>query len=107
MVQLLDVSEMIDAGLLQPDTRVMLEGTDYWRTYFEQENIVFPSVEASRHSENYKNSHTSYVFYFQNGEVSGPLLLTNLLGMIVRQELPGDVQICLSGTEEWVRVTTL
>jgi hypothetical protein len=106
-VSLWDVREMIEYGLLRPDTQVMLSGSDYWRTYFEQENRAFPSDEARRRSEIMSAANTTFVYYIQGNEVAGPVVLAELFSKIYSDELFRNVMICFSGTEQWMEASRL
>lgn len=100
-VSLWQVREMIEADLFDPDVQVILEGSDYWFTYAEQELRVAPPAAGDRRA-----LHAAAKLqceYIEQGEVCGPMPLLAIFHKIRLGELPADVQVRAQGTEEWRR----
>ncbi|MGH8095517.1 MAG: DUF4236 domain-containing protein [Chthoniobacterales bacterium] len=100
-VTLWQVREMIEADLFDPDVQVILEGSDYWFTYAEQELRVAPPVAGDTRA-----LHTAAKLqceYIEQGEVRGPVPLLVIFHKIRLGELPADVQVRARGTQEWRR----
>lgn len=99
-VTLWQVREMIEADLFDPDVQVILEGSDSWMTYAEQELRIAPpsgNIRALQAAAKLQ-CHYSHV-----GQLHGPVSLLVILHKIRLGELPVDVQVRAQGTEQWKR----
>lgn len=102
-VTLWQVREMIEMDLFDPDVQVILEGSDYWYTYAEQELRVAPPSGG-----NTKVLHAAaklLCYYLQGDEIHGPVSLLVIFHKIRLGELPLDVQIRAERSEEWRRAS--
>lgn len=100
-VTLWQVREMIEADLFDPDVQVILEGSDYWFTYAEQELRVAPPAAGDTRA-----LHAAAKLqceYIDKSEVRGPMPLLAIFHKIRLGELPADVQVRAQGTQEWRR----
>ncbi|PZR75130.1 MAG: hypothetical protein DLM52_08260 [Chthoniobacterales bacterium] len=100
-VSLWKVREMIEADLFDPDVQIILEGSDYWFTYAEQElRIAPPAAGDARALHAAAKLQCEYI---EQGEVRGPVPLLVIFHKIRLGELPADVQVRAQGTQEWRR----
>lgn len=102
-VTLWQVREMIEMDLFDPDVQVILEGSDYWYTYAEQELRVAPPA-----SGNTKALHVAAklpCYYLHEEKIHGPVSLLVIFHKIRLGELPADVRIRAEGSEEWRRAS--
>jgi hypothetical protein len=100
-VTLWQVREMIETDLFDPDVQVILEGSDYWFTYAEQELRVAPPAAGDTRA-----LHAAAKLqceYIDKGDVRGPMPLLAIFHKIRLGELPADVQVRAQGTQEWRR----
>jgi Protein of unknown function (DUF4236) len=100
-VTLWQVREMIEADLFDPDVQVILEGSDYWFTYAEQELRVAPPATGDNRA-----LHAAAKLqcdYIDKGEVRGPVPLLVIFHKIRLGELPADVQVRAKGSQDWRR----
>jgi hypothetical protein len=100
-VTLWNVRELVESELLTPDVPVILEGSDYWFSYAEQELRIAPPPGGNLK----KLGLTGKVpcFYFDHGQVAGPLSLLAIFHLIRSGRLAADVQIRADETQEWKR----
>lgn len=102
-VTLWQVREMIEADLFDPDVQVILEGSDYWYTYAEQELRVAPPRSGSS-----KALHAAAKLqcdYLLGDKIHGPVSLLVIFHKIRLGELPADVQIRAKSSEAWRRAS--
>ena len=102
-VTLWQVREMIEADLFDPDVQVILEGSDYWYTYAEQELRVAPPRSGS--SKALHAAAKLQCHYLQGDKIHGPVSLLVIFHKIRLGELPADVQIRAEGTDQWRRAS--
>jgi hypothetical protein len=93
------VREMIEADLFDPDVPVILEGTDSWLTYAEQELRIAPPARANVFA--LQQAARMQCFYRLGNEVAGPVSLLVIFHKIRLGELPPGVEIRGEATDVW------
>jgi hypothetical protein len=98
-VTLWNVRELVEADLLTPDVPVILEGSDYWFSYAQQELRIAPPAGANK--DKLRMAGRLFCFYMDNGKESGPLSLLGIFHLIRSGRLAPDVQVRTDGSAEW------
>jgi hypothetical protein len=96
------IHEMIEMDQLTPDVLLMMEGSDYWRSYARIELALLPPNDSAQLSKLLRAADLQC--YYSDGEKPvGPFSLLAIFHYIRSGKLAADVGICAEGSSEWKR----
>lgn len=104
-VSMWQVKELIEYGQIRPDTHVILCGSDYWRSYYQDECGLL-GVRSWK-KDKIIHADREMVFYILDGEAYGPISLGNIYTLVFSGKLPSDVSISFKDAPDWISLGSL